>query len=156
MDKYTLQELAYRNGYAAGLADGANNHKSEWVYGDNSEMMLKRKLKLAGFSSDTIEEATEKMLSLGYINVTRQLDRLISVAVNKNNLGKRKIIPKLIAKGYKRVDIEESVNRLLLSGEIDFSLAMQRLRAKLPEDATDEEIKKYLYKFGHDVCLEDL
>ena len=41
MDKYTLQELAYRNGYAAGLADGANNHKSEWIYGDNSEIICK-------------------------------------------------------------------------------------------------------------------
>ena len=77
-------------------------------YGDNSEVMLKRKLKLAGFSSDTIEEVTDKMLSLGYINVTRQLDRLISVAVNTNNLGKRKIIPKLIAKGYRRIFVFSS------------------------------------------------
>ncbi len=125
-------------------------------YGDNSERMLKRKLKLAGFSSEITDEVTEKMLSLGYINAARQLDRLVSVAVNTSNLGKRKILPKLIAKGYTRADIEKAIERLVSSGEIDFSLAMQRLRAKLPEESSDEEIKKYLYKFGHNVCLEDL
>ena len=41
MDKYTLQELAYRNGYAAGLADGVNNNRSQWIYGDNSEIICK-------------------------------------------------------------------------------------------------------------------
>ena len=41
MDKYTLQELAYQNGYTAGLEDGAKNHESEWIYGDNSEIICK-------------------------------------------------------------------------------------------------------------------
>lgn len=41
MDKYTLQEQAYKNGYAKGFADGAGREESEWVYGDNSEIICK-------------------------------------------------------------------------------------------------------------------
>lgn len=41
MDKYTPQELAYLDGYTVGLVDGISNHKSEWIYGDNSEIICK-------------------------------------------------------------------------------------------------------------------
>lgn len=41
MDKYTLQEEAYKNGYAKGFADGAEHDSSEWVYAENSEIICK-------------------------------------------------------------------------------------------------------------------
>ncbi len=125
-------------------------------FGDNSVRTLVYKLKRAGFTTDVACEVAEEMLSLGYINTTRQLERLITSAVNLHNLGKRKIIPKLIAKGYDRADIEKTIDKLLLSGEIDFSLARERLIAKLAENHTEEDAKKILYKNGHSVCSEDL
>ena len=125
-------------------------------YGDNSARTLIRKLRLAGFTPDIADTVTKDMVSLGYINTSRQLDRLVSSAVNTSCLGKRKIIPKLIAKGYDRVDIEKAIDRLLSTGEIDFSLARERLIEKLGDNPTEEEIKKVLYKNGHSVCLDDL
>lgn len=39
MDKYTLQEQAYKNGYTNGFAAGANREKAEWVYGSTSDII---------------------------------------------------------------------------------------------------------------------
>ena len=41
MDKYTLQEQAYKRGFETGFAEGAEQGKSEWVYADNSEIICK-------------------------------------------------------------------------------------------------------------------
>ena len=39
MDKYTLQEQAYKNGYTNGFAAGANREKAEWIYGSTSDII---------------------------------------------------------------------------------------------------------------------
>ena len=41
MDKYTLQEQAFKNGYAKGFADGAGREESEWIYGSTSDIICK-------------------------------------------------------------------------------------------------------------------
>ena len=41
MDKYTLQEQAYKRGYHAGFAAGAEREESEWVHGSTSEIICK-------------------------------------------------------------------------------------------------------------------
>ena len=41
MDKYTLQEQAYKRGYKTGFAEGAERGKSEWIYADSSEIVCK-------------------------------------------------------------------------------------------------------------------
>ena len=41
MDKYTLQEQAYKRGYETGFAEGAGRGKSEWIYVDSSEIVCK-------------------------------------------------------------------------------------------------------------------
>ena len=70
-------------------------------YGDNSDRMLMQKLKGAGIKSEIIDEVIAEMISLGYINSARQIERLVLNEVNLHHYGPLKIIPKLIAKGYK-------------------------------------------------------
>ena len=41
MDKYTLQEQAYKKGFQDGFAEGAERGKSEWIYGSTSEIICK-------------------------------------------------------------------------------------------------------------------
>lgn len=41
MDKYTLQEEAYKNGYSKGFTDGAKRDGSEWVYAESGEIICK-------------------------------------------------------------------------------------------------------------------
>lgn len=120
-------------------------------YGDNSEGMLKRKLCMAGIKRDIAEDTVRECVRLGYINSDRQLEKLIINEVNIRNHGPRKIIPRLIAKGYARSDIEKAIGDLLDGGSIDFDEAKARLISKLPCGSSDEEIKKTLYKNGHTV-----
>ena len=122
-------------------------------YGDNSEKMLARKLSSAGISSDIISETVDEMLSLGYINSARQIERLVLNEVNLHHYGPLKIIPKLIAKGYKKSEISEVIRSLTEKGEIDFDKSKERLIASsLDADADGEQIKKLLYKNGYYVC----
>ena len=118
-------------------------------YGDNSKRMLARKLYSAGVSRDIIDEVVEEMLSLGYINTERQISRLVVNEVTLHSSGPRKIIPKLIAKGYDKSEIERVISALIESGEVDFSQARQKLLSKLPENADEEEKNKLLYKHGY-------
>ena len=118
-------------------------------YGDNSKRMLARKLYSAGVHRDIIDEVIEEMLSLGYINSERQISRLVINEVTLHSYGPRKIIPKLISKGYDKSEIEEVISALIQSGEIDFGAVRERLmESKLDENATEEEKNKLLYKYG--------
>ncbi len=119
-------------------------------YGDNSKRMLARKLYSAGVRRDIIDEVIEEMLSLGYIDAERQISRLVINEVALHCHGPRKIIPKLIAKGYDKCEVEKVISALIQSGEIDFGAAREKLlSSRLPEGASDEEKKKLLYKYGY-------
>ena len=121
-------------------------------YGDNSERMLKQKLYTAGISRDIIDEVTEEMLSLGYINSERQISRLVINAVTLHSYGPGKIIPKLVSKGYDRSEVQRVISELVSRGDVDFSAARAKLLStKLSEDADEEEKKKLLYKYGYKV-----
>ena len=122
-------------------------------YGDNSERMLKIKLFRAGFSKDVIEDTAEEMKRLGYVEDFRQLLSVIERLVNIQNIGPLKIVPKLIAKGYKKEKIEAAIDELMQNGIIDFSEAKRRLiEKKLPEGADENAKKQLLYKSGFQVC----
>lgn len=122
--------------------------------GDNSEKMLKIKLMRAGASRDISSEVVEEMVKLGYVNSQRQLERLIVYEVNEKLHGPRKLLPRLIAKGYSRDDVARVMNSLAVDGEIDFEAAKMRLieKHRLDIDSDEEEIKKLLYKNGYSVC----
>ncbi len=122
-------------------------------YGDNSERMLEYKLTSSGIGRECARLVVREMVSRGYINTERQLDKIIIGLVNVSNMGRMKIIPKLSAKGYSRSDIEARIDELVSCGEINFESARERLiEKKLPPDSTEEDMKKLLYKNGFSVC----
>ena len=123
------------------------------AYGDNSERALRRKLALAGFRPDIIEEVTAEMLSRRYIDTDRQIKRLVINEVSLHHSGPLKIIPKLVAKGYLKSDVSRVISELEESGEIDFEEAKRLLvDSKLGLESDETEIKKLLYKNGYYVC----
>ena len=122
-------------------------------YADNNERTLVRKLVSRGISSSLAAEVAREMVSRGYIDERRQLERLILAEANRNLTGPRKIRLKLAAKGYSPEDIDVTIERLSESGEIDFERSSELLiEKKLTRGATDEEIKKLLYKNGYSIC----
>ena len=122
------------------------------AYADNSERRLIEKLIGRGISRDIAERTASEMVSLGYINTSRQLDTLVRAEVNNRFAGPGKIIPKLRTRGYSSQDISEAITRLLDAGEIDFDEAKSRLIKSKGIDPDDEEsVKKILYRNGHKI-----
>ncbi len=114
---------------------------------DSSKSALYRKLVMKGYDKKISAEVVDYMCALGYIDEDRQIERLVSSLVNQSNLGRSKVVQKLIAKGYKSQSITKVINRLAESGEIDFSAARERLLEKHSEKDENEK-KKLLYKNG--------
>ena len=118
-------------------------------YADNNKRNLSLKLYRAGFAREIVEEVVSEMISLGYINETRQLERIILNEANVKLRGPRRIVPALASKGYSVGEIKEVMSDLVSSGEIDFALNSQKLiDKKLPGVTHGEEVKKLLYKNG--------
>ncbi len=121
-------------------------------YADNNERTLVRKLVSRGISHSLATEVAHEMVGRGYIDEQRQLERLIITEANRNLIGPHRIKAKLTAKGYRGSDIDGIIEQLCDSGEIDFDRSRRLLiEKKLARGATDDEIKKLLYKNGYSV-----
>ena len=121
-------------------------------YSDKNERELARKLSLSGFSREVSREVSREMVSLGYVDESRQLERIILAEANVKLYGYAKIRTRLLARGYSAADVKRVTGELVGRGEISFNKNAHLLVEKrLPEGATLEEKKKLLYKNGYKV-----
>ena len=118
-------------------------------YADNNERMIKLKLMKSGFSPRVAEESAKRMVMLGYINETRQLEILVEHEANRALRGPRRILQKLLAKGYSHADIKQTISKLCERGEIDFKKNSELLLEKHGAHFDSEEAKLLLYKNGY-------
>lgn len=119
---------------------------------DVSERALVLKLRRAGYSRDIAETVALEMTRLGYIDEKRQLSRLVLREANEKLHGKGVIIPRLVAKGYSSRAVEEMLCELVDSGEVSLTENARKLLDRLlPEDATEEDARRILYKHGYGV-----
>lgn len=117
---------------------------------DVSERALILKLRRAGYSREISEWVAAEMVRLGYINESRQLSRLVLREANEKLHGRALIIPRLAAKGYSSHDIADVLDELIENGEVSLAENARRLLEKLlPEDATEEDARRILYKHGY-------
>ena len=121
------------------------------AYADNNRRNLALKLSKAGFSRELCDRVVSEMVSLGYIDEKRQLERLITLEANGKLRGPLRIIPALANKGYSSSDIREVMHELTESGEVDFRRNAKILLDKKLPVADPEEKKKFLYKNGYKV-----
>ena len=85
------------------------------------------------------------------VGVVVQLARLIEEDANRKLLGPKKIIPRLLSKGFSLVDIRAAFEELCDSGEIDIDRNRELLLDKYLGDMRDaEQVKKLLFKYGYD------
>ena len=141
--------------YALTLADEYYRAKraalSILSFGDNNEKTLHTKLRTRGISNEVATDVVHEMVSLGYVDELRQLERLITEAANRKLLGPGKIVPRLMSKGYRLSDIKSTLSALCQSGEIDLHENKERMLDKHLGDSRDvEQVKKLLYKYGYD------
>ncbi|MBO5945567.1 MAG: RecX family transcriptional regulator [Clostridia bacterium] len=117
---------------------------------DSSERALARKLALRGIRPSVVSEVVCEMVSLGYVNESSQLTAIVDRLANTDLFGPRRIMAKLTAKGYSPSAVRSAIDTLRADGSIDFSRSRAELiEKKLTRGATDDEIKKLLYKYGY-------
>ena len=122
------------------------------AFSDKNEKELTRKLVSFGFSLEVSKGCAEEMVRCGYIDESRQLQRIILLEANVKLFGYSKIRARLVAKGYSPEDIRRVTGELVSSGEIDFNCNAKRLvEKKLSEGASVDEKKKLLYKNGYKI-----
>ena len=120
-------------------------------YGDNNKSALYTKLRTRQISESVSTEVVAEMVALGYIDERRQLARIIASEANRKLIGPKKIVPKLLSKGYALADIKAVLSELCSDGEVDFDENRERLLSKTFGEQRDyEQMKKLLFKYGYD------
>jgi SOS response regulatory protein OraA/RecX len=119
-------------------------------FADNSKSALKQKLYRYGIDRETSERIIEEMTSLGYINEDAQLSRMIERLANGQLMGPKKILMRLVSKGYSAGDVKRVMRALTERGEVDFSENKRLLLEKYSvSDGDTEEENRVLYKNGY-------
>ena len=100
----------------------------------------------SGISRRCAEAVVLEMQGLGYVNEERQILRLIISEANERLHGPKKILSRLLSKGYSPEKIKAAIRRLEIEGQISF----ERNKKNLLATVTDaDEARKLLYKKGY-------
>ena len=119
-------------------------------YGDNSARSLCRKLRARGYDRESAEAAVAKMLQKGYIREEEQARRLAVSCAARKLWGRRRIVAYLCEKGYDPTLARQAIEEAEREGEINFEeTRRQLLSRKLGEDASYDEKRRLLYRYGH-------
>ena len=114
--------------------------------GDNTRLLLLRKLRERGFDARAAESAVDRLVFEGYL---REQDMLLrQFAVFKKRLwGPRKYLPALLSKGFSRELIERVREQARNEGVYDEEGVKAELLGRFSPNGVAEE-KALLYKYG--------
>jgi len=136
------------------IFDNARRHAFTILsYGENNRKSLIQKLRAKGFSPDVCENIADYMEHRGYIDEKKQIGLLCDTYLRKK-FGKLKIKNELIAKGYKREDVEEYVTKHL--SDINFAencaFIIENKYCPLPRESQDiAKMMGALMKYGYTI-----
>ena len=122
-------------------------------YGENNRKSLIQKLRVKGFSPDVCENIADYMEHRGYIDEKKQIGLLCDTYLRKK-FGKLKIKNELIAKGYKREDVEAYVSKNLSDVNFAENCAYIIENKYCPIPRESQEIAKMmgaLMKYGYTI-----
>lgn len=121
--------------------------------GQCSKKKLYEKLRRRGFTHECAKNAAENAASRGYIDEQWQIESYIRELVEKRHIGRRKVVPMLLSKGYSGDKISAVLDEKYT--DKDFALFRQRFLEKkfgktMPDNREEaEEMKRALYKQGY-------
>jgi SOS response regulatory protein OraA/RecX len=139
-----LSEIKARDGYIRGKRKAL----SLLSFADNSKRSLLSKLIRFGTDRATAEKILNEMTDYGYIDEGRQISRLVISLATESLFGPKKIMARLVSRGYSPTDIRAAIRAAEESGEIDFS-ENRRLVLKKHSPKDETEANKILYKYGY-------
>ena len=116
---------------------------------DSSKRNLYMKLTARKISKEIAALTVNEVVRLGYLNEERQIENIAISLNEREKMGRYKITRRLLSKGYSQGDINRAICRLISEEKIDFEATRAELLAKYPDDLSDEEKRKILYKNGY-------
>lgn len=117
-------------------------------FSDNNPEQLRRKLRARGHSPEATERAIAEVIRRGYLRESDLLERAV-LAAAKKLWGPRRITESLVAKGYRRDEVESTLTHLQEVGEIDFRESRRRLLDGRLRGEPREKQKAFLYRYGY-------
>ncbi len=142
LDTDTVEELAALEGHLA----AAERAVRVLAAGDNSRLMLYRKLRAKGYGREAAEAAVTEMVSRGYLREDEAAYRYAVRVANGKLFGRRRVIGALLTRGYSVAVAERAVGQAVSDGEIDFPTLRRELL--LRADGDEERSRALLYKHG--------
>ncbi len=119
------------------------------AFSDNNAATLRRKLRARGHAAKASDRAVSEVIRRGYLREGDLLERAVLAAARKL-WGPRRITEALVAKGYRRGEVEDTLRRLTDAGEIDFAASRRRLLTERLKDESDPQRKRaFLYRYGY-------
>lgn len=117
--------------------------------GQCSKKKLYEKLRMRGFPHECAKNASDFAAEHGYIDEEWQIKSYLRDLLEKRYIGRRKLIPMLLAKGYSATKINAVIDENYTNK--DFLLFRQKFLEKTfkGKTPTADEIKKALYKQGY-------
>ena len=121
--------------------------------GQCSRKKLYEKLLRRGFGASDARAAADFAAEGGYIDETWQIESYLRELVEKRYIGRRKVVPILLAKGYSGERIREVLDEKYTAADFaryKNAFLMKKFGKPTPETREEaEEIKKALYKQGY-------
>ena len=114
--------------------------------GDNTALILERKLRERGFDGRAARTAVERLIEGGYLREEEMLLRQFAV-FKKRLWGPAKYMPALLSKGFSRELIERVRERASEEGVYDAEGVRQELFERFSPNGIAEE-RALLYKYG--------
>ena len=140
-----LSKIKRRDAYIRGKKKAL----SLLAFADNSKESLKQKLYRFGIDRETTAKIIDELTSLGYINESGQIRRMVERLANGQLMGPKKILMRLVSKGYSAGEVKRIIREMSDSLEIDFSENKRRLIEKYSVEGDTEQENRILYKNGY-------
>lgn len=122
-------------------------------FGQCSKDRLYQKLRLKGFTHECAKNASDFVFEKGYIDEGLQIENYLKTLVEKKFFGRRKVIPALLAKGYKSGDINRVLDEKYTDSDFKkyrSEFLLSKFGKTMPQTREEaEEMKKALYKQGY-------
>ena len=121
--------------------------------GQCSAKKLYDKLRMRGFPHECAKNASDFVKESGYIDEEWQIESYLKELIEKRYIGRKKLVPMLLAKGYSADKINAVIDRKY--SDRDFTLFkrkfLEKKFGKITPTTRDEalEMKKSLYKQGY-------
>lgn len=118
-------------------------------YRDNTEKVLRRKLKEKKYTQAEIDYAVRYAVQNGYLNEDRQLLAAVSSMARTKRYGKRRIVTELYRLGFSREAIARGIEEGCFD-ELDFAQNCRILLAKRGGELDDRTVA-YLARYGYTI-----